>query len=92
MADLLAQKTTDEKEFIRTNGTVKYLKHLQNEKESVICPICTIDQQQKVNIIVLTIRSSKLNKYSLSVCSPRMWSCDVSHMFDGNAERKEVTF
>lgn len=92
MADLLAQKTIDEKEFIRTSGTVKYLKHLQNEKESVICPICTIEQQQKVIIIILIIRNYILNECSLSVCSTRMWSCDVPNMFDRNAETKEITF
>lgn len=46
--DLTGQLKDSELKFIRKLGTLKYLKHLEQNKELENCPICDLQPEHKV--------------------------------------------
>lgn len=47
--ELRQEKQIAEGNFIRIQGVLKYLKHLENKKEPDACPICTEIPAKKVS-------------------------------------------
>lgn len=49
--EMQLQKTASEKEFVRLQGTLKYLHHLGSVKEIDVCPICQYPPKEKYAVL-----------------------------------------
>lgn len=51
--DLVQQLKESELKFVRKLGTLKYLKHLEKNKQLENCPICRATPEHKVHYILM---------------------------------------
>lgn len=87
LLELRQEKEMAERDFVRIQGVLKYLQHLQNKEEPDPCPICKEIPKTKVNLVKNRHENDGPSWFisSQTVLRPVVWSSHLRRLLSAPA-------